>query len=585
MSNLSQQYRPQHFAEIKGQAHIARVIEAAIRLDRIGHAYLFAGPRGTGKTTLARLLARAANCANRNGSEACGKCESCQAIAKNASVNIIEIDAASYTGVDNIRQIRDEVRTPPVGAPYKIYIIDEVHMLSKGAFNALLKTLEEPPAHAIFILATTELHKVPDTVRSRAQEFAFSRLPHTEIAEKLESIAKKEKAKIDKQAIQAIALSAEGGMRDAESLFSQVLAMAKDKKSVALGDIEAFLGIAGDRTVAEFAEALFFETPDHVLGRIDALVDTGNDPEVFTKQLVVFLRAALRRSAGVEETSTAQETLEHIARDIPTSRLLASVEFLAASLAKAKTAFLPQLPLEIAAVKISTENGEGKTEKGKNGDEERDKNDSDRQTQATSDKDASDIQTRVTSDKEGSNKTTQVTGDKEEQSLSLVTGHLSQDESLVTSHKSQDKSPAAKPAKESKQPKKSSQSAANSKLSSTTLDSITSQWPAFLEKTKSESLSFSLLFSNAAPIRIENGDTLVLSARYALHRDKINEQKTRLTAESILATLLGASVKMVCLSDEESGHIRGGEKSKAPSEDASGDETLAGALEVFGANA
>ncbi|MFZ3031778.1 MAG: DNA polymerase III subunit gamma/tau, partial [Candidatus Moraniibacteriota bacterium] len=222
-STFYRKYRPQKFSEVIGQKHIVTTLTSALKLGRVAQAYLFTGPRGTGKTTLARLFAKAINCSNRKGSEACGKCPHCLLVEEGRSFDIIEIDAASHTGVDNMRELRETVTLPPSLGSHKVYVIDEVHMLSIGAFNALLKSLEEPPAHVVFILATTALHKVPDTIVSRCQRFDLTRFPISGIVEKLSFIAKEEKFKITKEALEIIAFSAEGGMRDAESLLMQIV--------------------------------------------------------------------------------------------------------------------------------------------------------------------------------------------------------------------------------------------------------------------------------------------------------------------------------------------------------------------------
>jgi len=279
MPSLSQQYRPKTFKEVCGQPSVVRALSNAITLNTLAHAYLFTGPRGTGKTTTARLLAKSANCSKRKKSpDPCEVCSSCQEITKGHSMNVIEIDAASYTGVDNIRQIREEVNTPPSNAPHKIYIIDEVHMLSKGAFNALLKTLEEPPEHIIFILATTEIHKVPETIISRCQRYDFSRIDPSRIADKLQMIAKREAIQVDTKVFDLIALTAEGGMRDAESLLAQLFSLVEKDTSLTLETAQDFLGLSDDQAIRSFGEALFSDTPDKILTQIDTLIKDGHNP-------------------------------------------------------------------------------------------------------------------------------------------------------------------------------------------------------------------------------------------------------------------------------------------------------------------
>jgi DNA polymerase-3 subunit gamma/tau len=228
MSNvLYRKYRPQKLADVVGQKHIVQTLFNAIKNNHLGQAYLFTGPRGTGKTSVARILAKTINCLDLQDAQACGKCFNCLTITEGRALDIIEIDAASNTGVDNVREIIEAVKLPPTSLKYKVYIIDEVHMLSSGAFNALLKTLEEPPAHVIFILATTEIHKVPETIISRCQRFDFTRLPIQLIIQKLSAIAKSEKIQISPESLEMIALASEGGMRDAESILGQI-----DRKSV-----------------------------------------------------------------------------------------------------------------------------------------------------------------------------------------------------------------------------------------------------------------------------------------------------------------------------------------------------------------
>ena len=218
---LYRKYRPYVFADVVGQEHVVRTLRNQIESNRIAHAYLFCGSRGTGKTSIAKIFARAVNCENPIDGSACGECETCKKIQSSADMNIIEIDAASHNGVDSIREINDEVVYAPATGKYKVYIIDEVHMLSTGAFNALLKTLEEPPAHVIFILATTDPQKIPVTIISRCQRYDFKRIPASEIEETLAKYMAAENVDIDEDALRYIARLADGGMRDALSILEQ----------------------------------------------------------------------------------------------------------------------------------------------------------------------------------------------------------------------------------------------------------------------------------------------------------------------------------------------------------------------------
>ena len=229
---LYRKYRPSNFNEVIGQDIIIKTIKNEIKNNKLSHAYIFSGPRGTGKTSTAKIIAKTINCENPIDLMPCNKCVNCTLINNKQSIDIIEIDAASNNGVDEIRELRNNVNLVPSSGKYKIYIIDEVHMLSIGAFNALLKTLEEPPSHVIFILATTEIHKIPNTILSRCQKFDFNKISVNKIKERLEYIIKEEKINIEEEAIIEIARLADGGMRDALSILDQVISYSDDKITV-----------------------------------------------------------------------------------------------------------------------------------------------------------------------------------------------------------------------------------------------------------------------------------------------------------------------------------------------------------------
>ena len=355
--SLYRKYRPVTFADVIGQTHIVQTLSNAIIHGRVGHAYLFTGPRGTGKTTMARIFARSVNCMNPNGATPCLECDVCKNITDGRSLDIFEIDAASNTGVDNIRELRENVKFPPSQAKFKIYIIDEVHMLSTGAFNALLKTLEEPPSHVIFILATTEIHKVPETIISRCQRYDFTRLSLEHIIEKLSNIAASEKIEIEKTALEMIAIAAEGGMRDAESLLSQVMSL--EDKNITAKNVEEVLGTTQRQSLEAMVGYLLGKDTAEALSLVNELSQDGYDLDVFNKSFLNYLRqvmlvsvdAKLAKLFTYELTKEQSQILIEQAKNHSAKELLFIIQCFSDIQGKIKSSFIPQLPLEMAIIK------------------------------------------------------------------------------------------------------------------------------------------------------------------------------------------------------------------------------------------
>ena len=355
---LYRKYRPQNFSEIIGQEHIVQTLTNAISLEMISHAYLFAGPRGSGKTTIARLLAKAVNCQNLKGSEPCNKCPSCLEIMQGKALDLVEIDAASHRGIDEIRELREGIRFFPVKLKYKVFIIDESHQLTKEAANALLKTLEEPPAHAIFILATTEIHKMIPTIISRCQRFDFRRLTLPEIIKRLEIVSKKEGVKIENSAIEFIALNSGGSFRDAESLLDQIITFSGEKGEIKKEDIKDLLGIVETPLIIQFVDLLFKKEAPKAIYFLNETFDKGLDPQEFAKVLINYLRQVLITKINPElqnpiisgltkeEYQKVREQTGMITeKDIQNSLNL----FLEAE-NKMKYSSIPQLSLELATI-------------------------------------------------------------------------------------------------------------------------------------------------------------------------------------------------------------------------------------------
>ncbi|MBG0786430.1 MAG: DNA polymerase III subunit gamma/tau [Anaerolineaceae bacterium] len=293
---LYRKWRPQSWDEVAGQEHITQTLRNAVMLDRVAHAYLFSGPRGTGKTTCARLVAKAVNCLNPDlKNRPCNECEHCKAITAGRFMDLIEIDAASNTSVDDVRDLRDKINFSPSQGRFKVYIIDEVHMLSTAAFNALLKTLEEPPAHAIFVLATTEIHKIPATVLSRCQRHEFRRIPIEIIVNYLKEKSQAEGLKIEEPVFMEVARQATGSLRDAISLLDQ---LTSTEEEISLEMAQTILGTATSLRVIEIVDALVANDAAAGLEQIDQALDTGTDPRQLARQVVSYLRNVLLYQMG-----------------------------------------------------------------------------------------------------------------------------------------------------------------------------------------------------------------------------------------------------------------------------------------------
>ncbi len=352
---LYRKWRSRTFDEVIGQEHVTRTLQNALATDRVAHAYLFTGPRGTGKTTTARLLAKAVNCVGEGDTKPCGVCSICRAVDEGRLLDMIEIDAASNRGIDEIRDLREKVGFRPGEARVKFYIIDEVHMLTDPAFNALLKTLEEPPPHVIFVLATTEPHKIPATIVSRCQRFDFRRIPLLEISRWLAHIAEAEELKVEPAALEYIARQGAGSMRDAISLLDQLTAYGGD--TITLTQVQTVLGAVASQVVIELADSLIGGDLARGLDVINRVVGDGTEPRQFTREFVEYLRGLLLLKMGdgssLLRASVPDETLvrmeEQVTRLSPRTLLRATRLFNAAAL-EMKAGFLPQLPLELAFV-------------------------------------------------------------------------------------------------------------------------------------------------------------------------------------------------------------------------------------------
>ncbi len=531
--SLYRKYRPQTFSDVIGQKHIVQTLSNSIVGDKVAHAYLFTGPRGTGKTTMARIFARAVNCTNRSGANPCLECDICKNITQGRSLDIFEIDAASNTGVDNIRELRENVKFPPSHAQYKVYIIDEVHMLSTGAFNALLKTLEEPPAHVIFILATTEIHKVPETIISRCQRYDFTRLSLEHIIEKLSTIAESEKISIEKDALEMIAVASEGGMRDAESLFAQVIAF--EDNNITASKIEEMLGTTKRQSLETLAKNIFDKNATDAIALINQLSQDGYDLDVFNKSFLNYLRQIMLVSVdeklaklfSFELTSGQTQDLMTAAKGIQAKEVLFVTQCFTEIGGKIKSAFIPQLPLEMAIIKAT--NG----------------------PQAAIQ--PSPIVAPIIA-KPAAPAPVQA-APIEPRPAPVQTF---QAQKIETPPVIAEKNPAptetikpATPAPEITQPKeiKNEAQIADSNF---TLNDVKKHWGQFVQDTKKINHSISAVLQGCQPISAEFG-IITIATKFPFHKDKLNEHANKLTIEGVFANILGLRLLIKVITAQEAG--------------------------------
>ncbi len=351
---LYNKWRPHKWEQIVGQQHVVQTLKNAVAGNHVAHAYLFAGPRGTGKTTAARLLAKAVNCLNEDLAAApCNICAHCQAVNENRFLDMIEIDAASTNSVDDVRDLREKINFTPNQGKYKVYIIDEVHMLSGSAFNALLKTLEEPPPHAIFILATTEMAKIPATVLSRCQRHEFRRVPVDDIVAHLMNIAKAEKIKAQPDALMLIARQSAGGVRDAISLLDL---MASTGREITLELTQTVLGTATSQTVLALVKSILEREPAAGMDAIHAALDSGSDPRQLARQVVDYMRALLLFQMGnasqVDMASDVRHQAEEHAKAFSPAMVLGILKAFNSAATDLRGGWQPSLPLELAVAEV-----------------------------------------------------------------------------------------------------------------------------------------------------------------------------------------------------------------------------------------
>ena len=508
MSTLYRKYRPQKFSDLIGQEHLTQTLTNEISTGKIAHAYLFSGPRGIGKTTMARLLAKAINCESRKGGdfEPCDECASCKEISAARNIDVIEIDAASNTGVDNVREnIIDNAQFKPTRSKYKVFIVDEVHMLSTSAFNALLKTLEEPPAHVIFVLATTELHKLPATIVSRCQRFNFKKITEDTMIKKLETMAKGEDVKIDKEVLKRVMAKSDGCMRDAESLLGQIMSL--NLKKITAEDAAMVLPAANIELALKFLFAIAERDFSGAVDVIDELIKTGANIEQFALDAIEILRAAMIASAGgnfgLDYMDKDKKKIKELSGLLGREKIIALIDAAIMRRTEIKQSPVPQLPLELLAAEFSERS-------------------STNSPQPTDKPDANNISNNQS-------KKTREESPERRQPIATTTVIKHETNSVV-------------PAPETP--------VTQTPAGTLTIDEAKKIWTEVIAKLMADlpSLIFVLKMAN---ITGTDGDSIELSFPFSFHKEKVEDSKNKKAIEAAMAQITGRHIDLVCSVQEE----------------------------------
>jgi DNA polymerase-3 subunit gamma/tau len=537
-------YRPQTFDEVVGQAPITKTLRNALRQGKIRHAYLFTGPRGTGKTTTARLLAKAVNCLASEGEKPCNVCSICVAINEGRLLDLIEIDAASNRGIDEIRDIREKVGFRPNEGRFKIYVLDEAHMLTEPAFNALLKTLEEPPPHVIFALVTTDPHKIPATITSRCQRFDFRRIPLQSIIDRLGYIAGQEEITVEPEALELIARQGTGAMRDAISLLDQLTSYG-DK--VTLDQVQMVLGTVAGEAAAQLAADLADGNVAGGLDRINRTVGDGADPRQFGREVVEYLRDVLLINQGMGTrllNATAEQAaeMEALAQRMSVEQLLRAIRLFNDAVTDVKSGLqmIPQLPLELALVQSIT--GAGETEAASQTDKERE--------QAT------------------------VRIPDATPTVPKVEGHR------VAESPASEPAPAPVPAEPvTSTPNAEPVAQGSSDSGQLTLEVVQRSWDRVLVAVRQRNpTAEGALRSGCVPVEV-TGNQVVVTFPYPFLRDKLGDPQRKVEIQDALSEVVGGSchVKLVLASEYVPGHAP---SLAAPASDAASPQATMGAEDL-----
>lgn len=522
---LYRKWRPRTFEEVVGQEHVVRTLRNALISGRIHHAYLFAGPRGTGKTTTARLLAKAVNCLAPKEERPCNECEICVAVNEGRLLDLIEIDAASNTGVDDVRELRERVGFRPNEARYKVYVIDEVHMLSNAAFNALLKTLEEPPEHAIFVLATTEPHKILPTVLSRCQRFDFHRISVGEIVDRLEWLAEREGLQFERQALELIARQATGSMRDAESLLDQLASY--DDGRITIEQVRTALGIGASETVMRITEALGERDVAEGLGAINAAVDQGTDPRQFARQMVEHLRTLLllRLGSRVVAPHISEEmlpVLQDQAEAFSRRQLVEGVQLFNRAAREAKGGWQPQLPLEMAFIEAVL------------------------LPEAAASGDGGSSPTDASSASPSRHEASRSVPRKTSSAASRRPARSDPQSEAVEKYDGPEEASDSDGVRESA----AIYEVGDADDGPLTPELVLEQWPRFLNALRPRDLSLEALMRSCEPVDVDN-DVVVLSFSHKFHRSKVEEDKKRGIVEDVLSDIFDRQLRVRCVMNQQ----------------------------------